>query len=194
MTNYLSCADTAKLLRQALKESFPGVTFSVKSKTYSGGASITVKWIDGPTASMVKSIADKLEGSYFDGMIDYKGTRYHTLDGQPVRFGACFIFEEHALSKARAESIVAHFAAKFGRTDWVTLEGSDYFGFRAAVPPSAPAIYDEIREFEQQTCGITRQPSATLARIRFVGDDGYGAGTVGRDGSGTDTSLGYPRN
>lgn len=35
---YLSCAETAKLLRQALKESFPGVKFSVRSSVYSGGA------------------------------------------------------------------------------------------------------------------------------------------------------------
>lgn len=36
---YQSCAETAKLLRQALKESFPGVKFSVRSSTYAGGAS-----------------------------------------------------------------------------------------------------------------------------------------------------------
>jgi len=183
MTTYLSCADTAKLLRQGLKESFPGIKFSVKSSVYSGGASIRVRWTDGPMGTMVKAITDKLEGGYFDGMIDYKGTRYHLLDGAPVHFGADFIFEEHSLSKPRAESIVAHFAQKWGRSDWVELEGCDYFGYRAAVPPSAPAVYSQVSEYEEQTCGIVRQPSPTLARIQFAGDDGYGAGTVGRPGS-----------
>ncbi len=44
MKNYLSCAETAKMIRQVLKESFPGVKFSVKSSTYSMGASITVRY------------------------------------------------------------------------------------------------------------------------------------------------------
>lgn len=43
---YISCADTAKLIRQAIKEAFPGVKFSVRSSVYSGGASITVEWLD----------------------------------------------------------------------------------------------------------------------------------------------------
>ena len=37
---YLTCAETAKLVRSALKAAFPGVKFSVCSSTYSGGASI----------------------------------------------------------------------------------------------------------------------------------------------------------
>jgi len=31
-----------------LKESFPGIKFSVKSSTYSMGASIRIRWLDGP--------------------------------------------------------------------------------------------------------------------------------------------------
>ena len=42
MTKYFTCAETAKLIRQSLKEAFPGVKFSVRSSTYSGGASIDV--------------------------------------------------------------------------------------------------------------------------------------------------------
>jgi hypothetical protein len=33
-TEYLSCADTARLLRKALKRTFSGVRFSVRSDTY----------------------------------------------------------------------------------------------------------------------------------------------------------------
>jgi hypothetical protein len=100
-TQYLSCAETAKMIRSALKESFPGIKFGVTSKTYSGGASIRVEWRDGPPASMVKAITDTFERSYFDGMIDYKGAKYHAIDGQPTRFGADFVFTEHSYSKAR---------------------------------------------------------------------------------------------
>ena len=46
-TKYLSCAETAKLVRTALKKNFPGVKFSVRSSVYSGGASIDVSWMLG---------------------------------------------------------------------------------------------------------------------------------------------------
>jgi len=71
-TRYLSCAETAKLIRAQLKIEFPGVKFSVKSKTYSGGASITVGWTDGPTGKQVDSVVGVFAGSGFDGMIDMK--------------------------------------------------------------------------------------------------------------------------
>ncbi len=67
---YLSCAETAKLIRAALKKAFPGIKFSVKSKTYSGGASITVGWTDGPRTDDVNKVIKPFEGGGFDGMID----------------------------------------------------------------------------------------------------------------------------
>jgi hypothetical protein len=47
-SQYLSCAETAKLVRKVLKTAFQGVKFSVRSDTYSGGASIDIRWTDGP--------------------------------------------------------------------------------------------------------------------------------------------------
>lgn len=69
-TRYLTCAETAKLVRKALKREFPGVKFSVRSKTYSGGASINVGWTDGPTRKDVEATAGVYAGGDFDGMID----------------------------------------------------------------------------------------------------------------------------
>lgn len=69
---YLSCADTAKLVRMALKREFPTTKFSVRSSTYSGGASINVKWIDGPTTKQVDPVVNTFAGADFDGMIDLK--------------------------------------------------------------------------------------------------------------------------
>lgn len=68
----LSCAETAKLIRKALKGKFPGQKFYVRSKTYSGGASITIKWIDGPTKDEVNPVVQLFSGADFDGMIDLK--------------------------------------------------------------------------------------------------------------------------
>ena len=70
MAEYLSCAETAKLIRAALKKSFPGVKFSVRSSVYSGGASIDVGWTDGPAEKAVKAVAGGYCSGGFDGMID----------------------------------------------------------------------------------------------------------------------------
>ena len=67
---YLSCAETAKLVRKALKDAFPGVKFYVNSSTYAGGASIDVRWVDGPTTKEVDQVVKTFEGKSFDGMID----------------------------------------------------------------------------------------------------------------------------
>lgn len=67
---YLSCAETAKALRAALKAAFPGTKFSVRSKTYSGGASISFDWTDGPTRCEVEVISSGFAGGGFDGSID----------------------------------------------------------------------------------------------------------------------------
>ena len=63
-------ADAAKMIRQELKKAFPVIKFSVSSKTYAGGNSITTKWIDGPTSKEIHKIIDKYQYGYFDGMID----------------------------------------------------------------------------------------------------------------------------
>jgi hypothetical protein len=89
---YLSCADTAKLVRKALREKFPGVTFSVRSSVYSLGASIRVGWTDGPRRAVVDPVVQRFSGATFDGMIDLKSYHDSELDGERVHFGADFIF------------------------------------------------------------------------------------------------------
>ena len=100
---YLSCAETAKLLRADLAKNFPGVKFSVKSSTYSGGASIRVSYhgYNGaglayreepvynpgmPTQEAVAAIAHKYAGAGFDGMVDmqYYITHYLNAAGEVV--------------------------------------------------------------------------------------------------------------
>ena len=105
-TTYETCAVTAKRLRIALKAHFPGVKFSVRSSTYSGGASITVRWTDGPRRPVVEAIAHRYQGATFDGMIDLK-TRHSTVvvdetGPKVVQYGADFIFCERTLTDKAA--------------------------------------------------------------------------------------------
>jgi hypothetical protein len=79
MSDYLSCADTAKLARKALKEAYPHQKFSVRSSTYSMGASIRVGWTDGPQTADVDKVVGCFAGSGFDGMIDLKTSNSHWL-------------------------------------------------------------------------------------------------------------------
>lgn len=115
----LTCAETAALVRKALKEAFPRFKFSVKSRTYSMGASISVAWIDGPNAAQVEAVIGRFEGSYFDGMQDYKGSRYHMMDGKEVSFGADSIhtnrdYSDAAVSRA-IDRVYARYQGNFER-------------------------------------------------------------------------------
>lgn len=127
MTKYLSVTDTAKLVRAALKAGFPGVKFSVRSDSYSGGASIDISWTDGPFEKDVEQIANRYQGSDFDGMQDLKTYRSGTLIGLPggeveeVKFGADFVFTNRELSPEylaellpHAEAVLDDYSATYG--------------------------------------------------------------------------------
>lgn len=141
-TTYLSCADTAKMVRGALKAAFPGQKFSVRSNTYAGGASINVSYLqagpDAPKYDEVNAVADAYSGSTFDGMIDLKS--YHstlvTMPGQElpelVHFGADFVFvnvdqtpEYKAALTAQAKALVKTCKQEGpGAQDWDTDENA----------------------------------------------------------------------
>lgn len=88
-TEWYSCAETAAVIRTVLKGKFPGVKFSVRSKTYSGGASIDISWTDGPTTKEVDAATSHLESKGFDGSIDmaYGKRQWRMPDGTIVFAG-----------------------------------------------------------------------------------------------------------
>lgn len=59
-----------KNMRTELSREFPGLIFSITSKTFSGGDDIHVSWTDGATREEVKKITDKYQEGHFDGMED----------------------------------------------------------------------------------------------------------------------------
>ena len=107
MPEYISVTDTAKLIRKALKAQFPNVKFSVQSKSYSMGASITVYWTDGPTTDAVDKIVKQFEGASFDGMIDLKSYHSSMLDGREVHFDADYVFTQRSISNEDAKMELA---------------------------------------------------------------------------------------
>jgi hypothetical protein len=192
MKTYLSCAETAKMIRSVLKESFPGVKFSVVSSTYSMGASITIKYNDGPNADAVKAAVGIFEGSYFDGMQDYKGQRYAAIDGQEMSFGADYVFvNRYVTDAAMAQAIdglYEKFAGNFRNDPLPKATVEDYNQGRLYgrdIPGMGNGLANEfVRQLgiviQDTNADFQVQPSATLARITSLGDDGYGQGCVGR--------------
>jgi hypothetical protein len=175
---YLSCAETAKLVRAALKESFPGVKFAVRSSVYSGGASINIRYTDGPTYEQVKAVAGMFEGAYFDGMTDYKGLNFGSLDGNEVRFGADFIFVNRDFSIGFMETNVKAACEYYGYV-MPTITGGGVYGAYIADRLD----YETNRRIMAKVSEISlvaTQESATLARAGFLGDDGYGWNSTGR--------------
>ena len=83
-SRYISVTDTAKLIRPALAKHFPGIKFSVRSESYSGGASINVSWTDGPRTKEIDLIIKGFEGRSFDGMNDLASPQHSWInpDGQ----------------------------------------------------------------------------------------------------------------
>lgn len=190
MRKYLSCAETAKLVRQAVKEAFPGIKFSVKSKTYAGGASITVGWTDGPTGKQVDAVIEKFAGGYFDGMIDYKGSRYHKLDGEEVHFGADFIFSNRHYSDALIAKGIAAVVAAYGGAEPISVDeykqGGAWRWRNSGNCDLGRALQGWFSGVSEISClkpdpGMPAKDSPTLGRVKFAGDDGYGRGTVGSD-------------
>lgn len=120
-----SCTETAKLMRVALKASFPGQKFSVRSDSYAGGASIDVRWNDGPTIEAVNKIAKAFSGATFDGMQDLK--EYHdSIDpnGNRCHYGADFVFTNRDISRDNLARCVAQWNAE--NSDKVQLNEGKY--------------------------------------------------------------------
>ena len=85
---WIPVAEQAKLVRGALKHAFPGIKFSVRSATFSGGASIDVRYEDGPRQSDIQAVLNAYKGGDFDGMIDMAYNRSHYLRPDGATFVA----------------------------------------------------------------------------------------------------------
>jgi len=182
---YLSCAETAKLVRAALKEAFPGVKFGVRSSTYSMGASMSVTWTDGPNNAQVEAITDRFTGSYFDGSIDYKGSVYHMLNGEQVSFGADSIHCNRSYTEPTIQAVIdrifRRYAGNFSADGiakptvydyqhgnlWnVRLSGLHHFG--------NDSVQSEInRTLYKQSDRLAVAKSKTAASVFVTHDDGY---------------------
>jgi hypothetical protein len=139
-SGYLTPAETAKVMRVALKSRFPHTKFSVRTR----GNSVDVTWIDGPRPKAVDRIVDQFTSGEFDGSIDLAITHSSYLlpslesaivakspgttgsmgfippvdnpkphpDAVLVRFGAKYAFARRHLSVNALRSVLRQIAAE----------------------------------------------------------------------------------
>jgi hypothetical protein len=108
MTEWISKADVAKLVRAELKKHFHGVKFKV---TCDRGSAIRVEWYDGPRASAVEKVVGHFEDSYMDLYEDMKKAKDPYA---PVRYANDFIFITRLYSVGFYWQIVDHLSKRFG--------------------------------------------------------------------------------
>jgi len=181
MTNkYFSAAETAKLVRQSLKEAFAGVSFSVTSKTYSGGASVRVGWTDGPNDDQVKAVVGKFTGSYFDSSLDYQGSVFHMVDGQRATFAVDHLFTSRDFSDASVQRAIDRFSRRFaGNLKQDGIEKPTVAQWRSGDLHSmhllSRSVHSVISGFLQKNTDRLRVgKSKTAGRVFVTHDDGYG--------------------
>lgn len=155
MTQYITCKETAKLARAALKKAFAGVKFSVRSDN----SSLRIEWMDGPTVKQIDAVVQCYGGGRFDGMIDmaYDVSSWLMPDGsaivarnpgsacsrgvdagcnnakphpdaKEVRFGARYIFTERLISPTLKMEALARVCTDYVVPDNVYVQTSDCNG------------------------------------------------------------------
>lgn len=147
-----SYVTAAKNMRTELKRAFPGIKFSVQSKSYSGGCSITVYWTDGPTSKAVESIINKYSGGSFDGMIDlyeYKHSAWTDAFGS-----AKYVFATRRYSDAMIQQVITEVCTR--------LDGMD------SIPTLTDYNQGRLWQFKQSGgCDVEREINLALSDHSF---------------------------
>ena len=129
----LSLTETAKLIRESLKRTFPKTKFSVRSKSYSMGCSIDIYWKNGEAYKKVHDFTRQFEGASFDGMNDIKEYKNNGM-------GTDYVFCNREISEDMKEKIAKEKADKFGFNFtglYDTVKGikNDYITFAQWIYP-----------------------------------------------------------
>jgi len=110
----------AKNIRVELAKAFPGVKFSVKGRSFSGGDDINVSWTDGPTSKQVDAIIDKYSAGSFDGSDD---SYTYSHSAWIEAFGdAKYIMSTRHYSDALVDKAIKIIGAEYGNAEAPTVE------------------------------------------------------------------------
>jgi hypothetical protein len=128
-------------IRRLLKPAFPGIEFSVTSKSYSGGNSVSIHWTDGPSTEQVEEIAKRFQGGSFDGMTDcydYESTTWTDLFGE-----AKYVQTSRSISDERLREVADGMGYASHEIKWGDLVGVDFETNRAFRRRYQNAVWTE---------------------------------------------------
>lgn len=99
-------AGTAQLIREALKQAFPTVKFSVTSSTFANGSSVDIAYTDGPSNRQIEQVYAPFISGHFNSQEDmYEYHREPTAINEAgqlarVSYGAKYISDHRSYSTA----------------------------------------------------------------------------------------------
>jgi len=122
---YRTATETAREIRTALKQRFPGVKFSVRSST----GAVNVRWTDGPTQAAVDAVVQRFA----------QVRRDH--EGEILCGGNLFVFTTRETSPELEARVLDHLTQYYGRPLDLNV-WDDYVIYRQALnktPGDMPA-------------------------------------------------------
>lgn len=126
-TEYLPVTEVAKHVRKVLKDRFPDTKFSVRSKKYSGGASINVGWTDGPAEKVVQRLVRPFQSFSHVDQTDLAHHNKIEIDGEEFYSGANYINARRNLSAEHTRKAAEIVCVDHGfDADNLIIEDSEY--------------------------------------------------------------------
>lgn len=139
-TTMTEAAQTAKAIRGELKTAFPGMKFSVRSETFSGGDAVRIGWTNGPSYEAVDAITDRFTRGTFNGMTDsYEYNR--DRQGPTAMFVTC----NRRISAELEAKVVADLRATFASEP---REGFETLAYRILRKSDLRGGYAGLRDVD----------------------------------------------
>lgn len=151
----MNTVEKAKEIRKELKSKFKGVKFSVRTKKYSGGSSISVSWVDFPTVEAVEEITSKYESI---SRCEYTG---EILSG-----GNTYIHTYNTWSEEMEASIKENLVKKYGAEFYNKYINETYDFYRYARE-----IYQDMYNKSLVTESETAEEQATNKKVLFSNEE-----------------------
>jgi hypothetical protein len=141
-TNYMPAKQVAKLLRAELKEAFPDVKFSVRTRN---SLTLDVAWTDGPPQRQVWHMTRKYEGEGFDPMQDlrYPKDNGTVVDGVEYKYLTDFVLCQRTVSPEVEKALRQELAEGIAKENGVPV---DVVLWDHGARWNAPQVY--MREVE----------------------------------------------
>ena len=151
----MNTVERAREIRKELKAKFKGVKFSVRTKKYSGGSSISVSWVDFPTVEAVEEITSK-----------YESVRYDEYTGEILSGGNTYIHTYNTWSEEMEASIKENLVKKYGAEFYNKYINETYDFYRYARE-----IYLDMYNKSLVTESETAEEQATDKKVLFSNEE-----------------------